>query len=577
MDKNFLIAIILSTVAILIFSSPQYHKKFGKSYPKKQKSISETVKEQYPNVQRPKKEQQSELSAAVTPSESLKTKTVKDSLSVQSAKTVQIDATVVEKDIILENEDMRIVLSTRAGAIKTVTMKKFTVGDNDTLVQLIAAGETWYDGVVYDNPDSIKLTDVIFVPDTKTTREVLLKAALTGSKAITRAYSLDERGYILHASTILEGSWKEPGLGFLWNAPVNITEEKIRMLKIWPFSLMMPDETAAYDNIIYLGQGDRITSADSGKEKKSRIYTNEGSQKIDAKKNSSGTDYFEGDLTWYAVRNKYFMSAAIPQDLKLWKANALFNSSSDHKWYEFMLTKRVADGSTDLDIYLGPISFDILDRYGKDLTKIIDLSWAFIRPLAIFFLWLIKKIHMVIPNWGIVIIIFSIIIKVVLYPLSHKSIVSMKKMSSLQPQLTVLKEKFRNNPQKLHQATMELYKKEGVSPFSGCLPILLQMPVFFALYPVIGRTFDLRQAMFIPRWIEDLSRPDPFYILPIAMGISMFIQSKDTMTDPNQKAMIYIMPVMMVILFANFSAGLTLYWLLFNILSYIQQNTYKRA
>ena len=151
----------------------------------------------------------------------------------------------------------------------------------------------------------------------------------------------------------------------------------------------------------------------------------------------------------------------------------------------------------------------------------------------------------------------------------------MRKMSSLQPQINELKEKHKNNAQKLHQATMELYKKEGVNPFSGCLPMLFQMPVFFALYPVVGRAFELRQAMFIPHWIEDLSRPDPYYILPVAMGISMFLQSKQTMKDPNQKAMLYVMPVMMVFLFANFSAGLTLYWFLFNVMSFMQQKIHR--
>jgi len=151
----------------------------------------------------------------------------------------------------------------------------------------------------------------------------------------------------------------------------------------------------------------------------------------------------------------------------------------------------------------------------------------------------------------------------------------MKKMSVLQPKINELKEKYKNNKQKLHQATMELYKKEGINPLGGCLPTLLQMPVFFALYPVVGRAFELRQAMFIPYWIEDLSCPDPYYILPIAMGISMFFQSKTTMKDPNQKAMLYMMPVMMVVLFANFSSGLTLYWFLFNVLTYAQQKFHR--
>lgn len=147
----------------------------------------------------------------------------------------------------------------------------------------------------------------------------------------------------------------------------------------------------------------------------------------------------------------------------------------------------------------------------------------------------------------------------------------MRKMSALQPQIALIKEKYKNNQKMIHSATMELYKKDGINPLGGCLPMLLQMPVFFALYPVVGRAFELRQAMFIPRWIEDLSRPDPYYILPVAMGISMFFQMRLTSKDPNQKAMLYVMPVMMVILFANFSAGLTLYWFLFNVMSYAQQ------
>jgi YidC/Oxa1 family membrane protein insertase len=186
----------------------------------------------------------------------------------------------------------------------------------------------------------------------------------------------------------------------------------------------------------------------------------------------------------------------------------------------------------------------------------------------------ITKIHAVIPNWGVVLILFSVIVKLILYPLSKKSFVSMKKMSALQPQMTALREKYKNNPQMMQQATMELYKREKINPLGGCLPTLFQLPVFFALYPVVGSAFELRQAMFIPHWIEDLSLPDPFFILPIVMGLAMFIQSKDTMKDPNQKAMLYVMPAMMVILFANFGAGLTLYWLMFSLLSWAQQKLY---
>ena len=147
----------------------------------------------------------------------------------------------------------------------------------------------------------------------------------------------------------------------------------------------------------------------------------------------------------------------------------------------------------------------------------------------------------------------------------------MHKMSSLQPKITELREKYKNNAQKQHTEIMGLYKSEGINPLGGCLPMLFQMPVFFALYPVIGRAFELRKALFIPHWIEDLSRPDPYYILPVSMGISMFLQMKTTTKDPNQKAMLYVMPVMMVFMFSNFSAGLTLYWFMFNVMTFVQQ------
>lgn len=205
----------------------------------------------------------------------------------------------------------------------------------------------------------------------------------------------------------------------------------------------------------------------------------------------------------------------------------------------------------------------------------MEFSWRFIRPLSIAFLWLIKKIQIGVKNWGLVIIIFTVIIKLLLHPLSRSSMKSMHKMAALQPQINEIREKHKNNTQRQHLEIMELYKREGINPLGGCLPLLLQMPFFFALFPVIGQSFELRNAMFIPHWIDDLSRPDPYFILPIAMGLSMFFQQKATMKDPNQQAMVYIMPIFMVILFANFSAGLTLYWFMFNILTSIHQKLIK--
>jgi YidC/Oxa1 family membrane protein insertase len=194
-------------------------------------------------------------------------------------------------------------------------------------------------------------------------------------------------------------------------------------------------------------------------------------------------------------------------------------------------------------------------------------------------------LHMFIPNYGIVIIVFSIIIKLALHPLSKTSMKSMKRMQALQPMMTEIREKYKDDPQKMNQQVMNLYKDYGVNPAAGCLPMLLQMPILFALYSVFRSSIALRQAAFLG-WIHDLSIPDVIFRLPfslplfgisevsglaLAMGITMFVQQKMTVTDPRQKAMVWMMPVMMTLLFNGFPSGLNLYYFVFNVLSIGQQ------
>ncbi len=565
MDKNFIFAIVLTTILILFFTSPQYHEWFGD-----ESTVPETAEQSQPTEPTGSSQTTSHPEASAPVAE----ETITD-MSAESAEIVspvQVNAPATEQEIVLENDNIVVTITTRGAAIKSSYMKMYNGPTEDTLAQLIREGDLWYKGMLRDGDFSVNFTDLVFDAQNVTETSVMLFAELSNKRSITIAYSLDDSGYIVHVPSSVAGPWDNPQLTFSWTGPVNDTEEEFRMIKIWPLSLMMRDTTRAFNKVVYLGQGDRTTVSSNGKEDDERVYSDEGSQKFDAGKHKNGgNDYFDGDLNWIAVRNKYFMSAAIPNDIKRWTTEASCRMNGEDKWYDFSVNKYVSDGSTNLDIYLGPISYDILKSYNNNLTELMELSFRIFRPISIAFLWLLKKLHTFIPNWGIVIIVFSIIIKVVLFPLSHKSFVSMRKMSELQPQISALREKYSNNPQKLHSETMELYKKEGVNPFSGCLPLLLQMPVFLSLYPVIGRSVELRQAMFIPYWIEDLSLPDKFYILPIAMGISTFFQTKQTQRDPSQQAMVYIMPVLLVILFANFSSGLTLYWFLFNVLTVAQQ------
>ncbi len=300
-------------------------------------------------------------------------------------------------------------------------------------------------------------------------------------------------------------------------------------------------------------------------------------------------------IDWLGVRTKYFTFTIIPESVK--GEAALIsgqeipvpNSKTKAKWKKFSvsLVMPFFNQTNTVDtykIYLGPLDNDILKSYNIHLEKFMDFGAKIIQPFSIAILWSFKKLHTIIPNYGFVLILFSILIKIIVYPLTHKSYESMQKMQALQPKLTELKEKYSNDPQKLNAATMNLYKEQKVNPLGGCLPMLLQMPLLWGLFIVFRTTIELRGEGFI-WWIKDLASPDtiatlpfmiPMYgdtvnILPLFMGATMLIQQKMTITDPKQKMMVYFMPLFLTLLFNQFPSGLNLYYALFNILSIIQQ------
>ncbi len=302
-----------------------------------------------------------------------------------------------------------------------------------------------------------------------------------------------------------------------------------------------------------------------------------------------------GVVDWVAARTKYFALAIIPSE-----------GSSDGAYLEGsrvtapdkgviesygiavkMPFKGGEEESGSFKVFFGPADISLLKSYGVGLDRIVGLGWAWlIRPISEYvMLPLLSALHYIAPNWGVVIILFSIIIKIVLHPLSRSSMRSMKKMQALQPLMDEIKEKYKDDPQKMNQQVMNLYKEYGVNPAGGCLPLLLQFPVMIALYNVLRATIELRQGSFV-WWINDLSIPDRIFTLPfeipffairdisglaLLMGVTMFIQQKMSVKDPRQKAMVWMMPVMMTLLFNSFPSGLNLYYFVFNVLSIGQQ------
>lgn len=307
-----------------------------------------------------------------------------------------------------------------------------------------------------------------------------------------------------------------------------------------------------------------------------------------------------GVFDWVAIRNKYFTISFLPiqQDpdgiLELkGEKKALRNGGVIDK-YSISISRNLPTfqySNDAFNLYFGPIEYNTLKEHHPTMTSIVDfgsfLGLTFIiRPIAEYLMLpLLKFLHSFIPNYGIVIIIFSLIIKIALHPLTKQSMYSMKKMQLLQPMMNEIREKYKDDPQKMNQEVMKLYQTYGINPAGGCLPILLQMPILIALYGLFRATIELRQQPFT-LWITDLSVPDTIVHLPfrlpifmineisglaLLLGITMFIQQKMTITDPRQKAMVYIMPILLTLLFNSFPSGLNLYYFMFNLFSIAQQ------
>ena len=309
---------------------------------------------------------------------------------------------------------------------------------------------------------------------------------------------------------------------------------------------------------------------------------------------------FNGRVDWLAVRNKYFAAIMIPTDPTLVEGAYIegqtFPTTNLGLKEIYNVRLVVPFKGSDLErrsinLYIGPVDYDLLKEVSLNLTALVDFGSFFglkfiVRPIAEYVLLpLLKFLNMFIPNYGFVIIIFSLIIKIVVYPLTRKSFQSMKKMQLLQPKITELKEKFKDDPQKMNKETMKLYQTYGVNPAGGCLPILLQMPIFIALWGLFQAATELRQQPFI-FWINDLSTPDVIYDLgfklplfgiqeisglAILMGVTTFFQQKMSIKDPKQQALVYMMPIMLTILFMTFPSGLNLYYFMFNVFSIAQQ------
>lgn len=290
-----------------------------------------------------------------------------------------------------------------------------------------------------------------------------------------------------------------------------------------------------------------------------------------AKTNGQPTVINSEGQGWVAFVQHYFMSAWIPQstDAKIYYKNLTNNVFEAGEYTGIAISPNQSQEISSV-LYSGPIIKANLVNLAPNLEKTLDYGMLSFFSEIIF--WVMNHIHSLVGNWGLAIILVTVLIKAIFYPLSAKSYRSMAKMRMLQPRIKRLQETYKDDRQALGKKMMEMYKEEKVNPLSGCLPMVIQIPIFISLYWVLLESVELRHAPFI-FWIHDLSMKDPYFVLPVLMGLSMFLQQKisPAPADPMQAKVMMFLPIIFTFLFSSFPAGLVLYWLTNNVISISQQ------
>ncbi len=282
---------------------------------------------------------------------------------------------------------------------------------------------------------------------------------------------------------------------------------------------------------------------------------------------------YDKGILWYGFADKYFLNAIMAEKGSIGSVELKKNGAG---FFESTISSpqfTINPGQSTVvsqRIFVGPKDIDILKAQGNSLVQSLDLGWFTViaKPL----LYTLKFFYSYVGNYGIAIIIITIILKALFFPLTHKSYKSMKGMQKIQPEMAKLREKYKDDRDAMNKAVMELYRVHKVNPMGGCLPMVVQIPVFFALYKSLMFSIELRHAPFF-FWVTDLADKDPYYVTPVIMGITMFLQQKMTPSqmDPMQQKMMLALPVVFTFMFLSFPSGLVLYWLVNNILTISQQ------
>lgn len=452
-----------------------------------------------------------------------------------------------ERTVTVETDFIRVAFNARGGVISSWELKRhYTSATDGNPVQLV------YQGAKFKEPLSITTSDV-----------AADKALREGLYAIETDFTtLDDA----HPTGHVTLRFHDAASGLKVQKRLTFRQENYLV----DVSLTVDGLSGAYD--VVLGTNFGIVEWGDG-----FIGLIGSASLVDGKVEKETPDLElerKGSVQWVALQDKYFLSVLMPQGASA----ALAKKEGDKLVSAGVRLPASGARTTDLQLYAGPKEYDTLRSLNVGLEETIDFgwfifgSWSVVKAVAKPIFYVLRFINEYTHNYGVTIILLTMGIKMLFVPLQYKSYKSMKQMQLVQPKVLALQEKYKDDRDKLNKELIKLYRDHKVNPVGGCLPMVLQMPVFVALFNILYMTIDLRQAPFVG-WITDLSVQDPYYVLPIIMGATMVIQQKITPTtmDPTQAKIMLVLPVFMTFLFVNFPAGLVLYWLTNNVLTIGQQ------
>ncbi len=497
--------------------------------------------------------------------------------------TLQIPGSIPERHIVVDTDLYTATLSTRGGSFRSFILKKYKKYDRVTPVQMIDttqhAGAL---GMLFTTPSNHLI-------DTRALDFELKTLVRTDTLNVTEA----------PLKLLFEASVGEGFIRYIYTFKPGTYEVELQVEQENPaaYSTRQGYEMAWYGGVPFTEE-DVIEEARS-----TGAYARSGGEVegITLDKETYELKRLLGDVDWTAVKNKFFTAVLIPTrtpegaELEGWRTGKPGDPDFKEDYVTRLMMPDVTAEPDVFRLYVGPMEYARISKYKLGLYDMVDYGWgSFIaRPLARYLI--IPAFHYlgkIIPNYGLVIIVFALIIKLLLYPLTKSSYTSMAKMRELQPKMEEIKEKYKDNPQKQQQAIMKLYKESGVNPMGGCLPMLLQLPILIALWRFFSSSIEIRQQAFL--WAKDLSAPDYILHLPfeipfiggaisgfatlmvITMIITMRMQGGTGQSNPQMKMMQYIFPIMMYVIFNRLASGLNLYYLTFNIVTAIQQKWIQR-